>query len=123
MGNFICNNNINPYSNTYNSGGNTSNAIRQNAVSVPPRYNQPLPRKMLSKIQLQVIHLWEILLKDDTESSQYQGKEQCKAITLQSGTQLPGVLNDTIPEEGSSTIANEKIPKAVGEKATKKKSC
>ncbi|XP_012458212.1 uncharacterized protein LOC105779007 [Gossypium raimondii] len=38
------------------------------------------------------------------ESSQSQGKEQCKAITLRSGTQLPGVVIDAFIEEESSKV-------------------
>ncbi|KAA3484155.1 hypothetical protein EPI10_006258 [Gossypium australe] len=47
-------------------------------------------------------------------------REQCN--TLRSGTQLLGIVNDTIPGEGISTFANGKNSESVGEQVTKDKS-
>ncbi|KAA3466845.1 RNA-directed DNA polymerase-like protein [Gossypium australe] len=41
-------------------------------------------------------------LPSDVENSRSQGNEHCKAIKLRSGTQLPGVVNDTTVEEDIS---------------------
>ncbi|KAA3484141.1 Retrovirus-related Pol polyprotein from transposon opus [Gossypium australe] len=45
-------------------------------------------------------------LLSDSENSRSQGKEHYKAIMLKSGTQLPGVVNDTTVEEDNSDFTH-----------------
>ncbi|XP_017622070.1 uncharacterized protein LOC108466240 [Gossypium arboreum] len=144
MGNFNWNNN--PYSNTYNPGGkqhpnfgwnshgtrNFNNTARQNAISAPTDYNQPMQGKNIQQgqassyiedllkeymanndyvIQSQAASVQALknqlgqianalssrpqrVLQSDTENLRSQRKEQCKAITLRSGTQLNEIVQD-----------------------------
>ncbi|KAA3480734.1 hypothetical protein EPI10_021150 [Gossypium australe] len=50
-------------------------------------------------------------------NSKQQGKlsSDTKSSRSQGGTQLPGVVNDTITKEGISTFTNEKNSELVGE--------
>ncbi|XP_017635512.1 uncharacterized protein LOC108477476 [Gossypium arboreum] len=48
-------------------------------------------------------------LLSDTEILRIQGKEQCKATTLRSGTKLDEVVQDAMTEEDKSNCNHEKI--------------
>ncbi|KAA3467057.1 bromodomain-containing protein [Gossypium australe] len=115
--------------------GNSSNAVRQNVTSTPPGYNQPMPPRNVQQSSASSSSSMEALLKEymakndvviqrqiaNALSSRLQGplssgtknlrsqrKEQCKAITLRSGTHLPEVVNDATVEEDNSNFTHKK---------------
>ncbi|KAK5811846.1 hypothetical protein PVK06_027223 [Gossypium arboreum] len=61
-------------------------------------------------------------LSSNIENSRSQGKEHCKAITLRSGIQLLGVVNDAVLEEDSSDVTCKANSKPVVEYSTIEKS-
>ncbi|XP_016727995.1 uncharacterized protein [Gossypium hirsutum] len=61
-------------------------------------------------------------LPSDIENPRTQGKEQCKAITLRSGTQLDKVVQDATAEEDKSNYNKKKISKCSKWQTAPKKS-
>ncbi|KAA3461652.1 aspartic proteinase CDR1-like [Gossypium australe] len=61
-------------------------------------------------------------LPSNTENSRSQGKEYCKAITLRSGTQLSGVIDDADIEEDNLNFTHMVNSEPIMEQSTIKKS-
>ena len=66
------------------------------------------PKNQMGQLATELRNWPQGVLPSDTENPRNQGKEHCKAITLRSGTQLPGVVNDAITDEDNSNLTYRK---------------